>query len=122
MYKDLLLTDYFTEVYADVESILDEEKPDTKGEALDALDKNIDRITGEITGSYDCNTEIAKEKVLNELGMFLDAVNWFDVSSAEVGEWFLNEYWETMDVLVRRYVYDYAINDMLEMYAEKDDD
>ena len=122
MYRDLLLTDYFTEVYSDLETILDEEKPNTRGEAEKVLDLRIDEITGELTGSYDCNTEKAKEKVLNELGMFLDAVSWYDVSSAEVGEWFLNERWETMDVLIRKYVYNYALNDMLDLYTEFSED
>lgn len=122
MYRDLVLTDYFTEVYGDVETILDEEKPVTRGEALDALEKRIDEITGGISGSYECNTEKAKEKVLNEFGMFLDAVDWFSVPTCEIGDWFINEQWETMDVLIRQYVYDYALDYMLDMYAKKYED
>ena len=119
MYRDILLTDYFTEVYGDVETILDEENPRSAGKCLSVLLTRIDEITGEITGSYDCNTQKAKEKVLNEFGMFLDAVNWFDVTTENVGEWFINECWEYMDVLIRKYVFDYAIDTMLNMWIDK---
>ena len=122
MYKDLMLTDYFTEVYGDVETILDEEKPETKGEAIDALEKRYDEITGGITGSYVCNSSMAKEKILNEFGMFLDAVNWFSVPNSQVGDWFLHDCWETMDVLVRQYIYDYALDEMIEMWFDKEID
>lgn len=122
MLKDLMLTDYFTEVYADVETILDEKKPDTIGEAKRILDNSIDEITGEISGSYDCNTRKAQEKVLNEFGMLLDAFNWFSVSTTEAGEWFLDECWETMDVVIRQYVYSYALEEMFEMWKQKYDE
>ena len=122
MYKDLMLTDYFTEVYGDVETILDEEKPETLDEAMDVLEKRYDEITGGISGSYDCNAYMAKEKVINELGMFVDAVEWFSVPTSQVGEWFLNEFWETMDVLIRQYIYAYAIDKMIEMWFDKEND
>lgn len=117
MLKDFMLTDYFTEVYADVETILDEETPDSRVCAVEALEKRKDEITGEITGSYVCNSTQAKEKVLNEFGLFYDAVEWYNVSTAEVGEWFLYECWENMDVLVRQYIFDYTISEMLDMYG-----
>lgn len=120
MYKNFMLTDYFAEVYGDVESILDEEKPTTSGDAMYALEKEYDKITGEITGSYGCNNETAKEKVLNEFIMFIYAADWFGITPNIIGDWFYNGKWKRMDVLIRQFVYEFALTEMIEMWFEKE--
>ena len=54
------------------------------------------------------------------MGMLYDTVEWFDISMSELGELFLNEYWETMDSLIRQYVYAYAVDYMIDEWFEKE--
>lgn len=73
-----------------------------------------DEITGKADGSYTFNREIAKRNVMEYFGIFYDAVEWYDIPKETVGNMFLNENWEGMDVLCREYILDKYMDDILE--------
>lgn len=91
----------------------------------DAVDSDFDsikdyvlerkhEITGNDVGSYTHNRETAKENVLEYFGIFYDAVEWYNVSKVMVGNMFLNENWECMDIICREYIFDRYLDDILE--------
>ena len=73
-----------------------------------------DEITGNDNGSYTTNRERAKENVMDYFGIFYDAVQWYVISEETVGNMFLNENWEWMDVICREYIFDKYLDDILE--------
>lgn len=75
---------------------------------------NQDSITGNGSGSYTCNSWEAEQHIRDEFDMFLDMVKDFDYSAEQVGTWFLNEEWETMDVLVRCWLLPSVIAEVLD--------
>ena len=78
------------------------------------ISERKDEITGNDIGSYTCNREIAKRNVMEYFGIFYDAVEWYDIPKETVGNMFLNENWEGMDVLCREYILDKYLDDILE--------
>lgn len=81
-----------------------------------------DDITGYLNGSYACNTLASKENVLSYFGIFQDAVKYYDISESEVGEFFLDEDWELMDVICREYLFDMYLDEYIDEYLTDIDD
>lgn len=71
-------------------------------------------ITGNDDGSYTHNRETAKENVMEYFGIFYDAIKWYGISEETVGNMFLNENWEWMDIVCRKYIFDKYLDDILE--------
>lgn len=65
---------------------------------------NEDSITGNVSGSYTCSRAEARACVLPNLSLLKAAVEEYAVQPDEVGKWFLDEDWESMDVLIRCYI------------------
>lgn len=78
-----------------------------------------DSVTGNASGSYYCNSWKAKESVLENTDILLDAVNEFFDDYATVGKMFLNEEWESLDVTMRCYLLGGIIADVLEDMEEE---
>ena len=73
-----------------------------------------DSITGNGSGSFTFNREEAKENVLADTDTLLNACTEFCVDTRTIGEKFLNEDWEWMDVTCRCYVLAQAIAEVLD--------
>ena len=126
-------TTYLEQVKADIENYLDNttyfdlenmilendfEDVDDIREYLNDTLWIEDSVTGNASGSYTFNREEAKENVLADMDTVREALTEFCVTAEEIGERFLNEDWEYLDVTARCYVLGQAIEEYLEENAE----
>lgn len=121
------MNNYFYEVADDVRNYVENEinifEMISEGEFTDIneireyLNDNLwteDSVTGNGSSSYTFNSEEAKEKVLADMDTVKEALQEFCVDAETIGEKFLNEEWEYLDVTARCYVLDEAIDAVLE--------
>lgn len=73
-----------------------------------------DSVTGNASGSFTFNRWTAQEYVAENIDLLKEACDEFGTDAGTVGNWFLSEEWETMDVTIRCYVLGSAIADALE--------
>lgn len=78
-----------------------------------------DSITGNASGSFTFNSYKAQENVLEDIDTLKDACAEFCVGAETIGEKFLNEKWEWMDVTCRCYVLGRAIAEVLDELEEE---
>ncbi len=79
---------------------------------------NEDSITGNASGSYTCNRELAKQYVLEDgLDYLQEMVKAGYTLYDRIGECFVKEDWETLDVLIRCFL----VGELL-FEIENDDD
>ena len=60
-----------------------------------------DSVTGNASGSYTMNRAIAKEYVIENIDLLNRVVNEYGFDKKDIGEQFLSEQWEYLDVLIR---------------------
>ena len=72
-----------------------------------------DSITGNASGSYTFNSYTAKEYVFDNIDLLNEAITEFCEDDV-IGEKFLNEEWEWMDVTIRCYLLGQAISEALD--------
>jgi hypothetical protein len=107
------LEDEFFNQYSDVDSL---------EELSDRLNDDLfihDSITGNASGSYTCNSSEAKEYVLDNMDLCKEALVEFCTPAEEIGNRFLDEDWEYLDVTIRCYILGSVISELLED-AEED--
>ena len=63
-----------------------------------------DSVTGNASGSYTMNSAIAKEYVIENIDLLNRAVDEYGFDKKDIGEQFLSEEWEQLDVLIRLYL------------------
>ena len=63
-----------------------------------------DSVTGNASGSYTMNRAIAKEYVIENIDLLNRAVDEYGFNKKDIGEQFLLEEWEQLDVLIRFYL------------------
>lgn len=63
-----------------------------------------DSVTGNASGSYTMNRAIAKEYVIENIDLLNRAVDEYGFDKKDIGEQFLSEEWEQLDVLIRLYL------------------
>ena len=63
-----------------------------------------DSVTGDDSGSYTMNRAIAKEYVIENIDLLNRAVDEYGFNKKDIGEQFLSEEWEQLDVLIRLYL------------------
>lgn len=73
-----------------------------------------DAITGNASGSYTFNRAEAREYVLADMDTVGEALREFGTTAEEIGERFLAEDWEYLDVTARCYVLGWALDEVLE--------
>jgi hypothetical protein len=74
----------------------------------------VDSVTGNASGSYTFNRYQAQEYVMDNIELLNEACEEFGTNTETVGEKFLNEEFEWMDVTIRCYLLDQAISEALE--------
>ena len=80
---------------------------------------DCDRVTGNASGSYTFNSCEAKENIEDNIELLNEACNEFETSVETVGDWFLSENWEAMDVTIRCYLLGQAIAEALDDMADE---
>lgn len=73
-----------------------------------------DGITGNLSGSYTCNSCEAREYVLDNMDLCKEALECFGTPANEIADKFLNENWEYLDVTIRCYLLGQAISEVLD--------
>lgn len=73
-----------------------------------------DSVTGNASGSYTFSRAQAQEYVKDNIDILKDACEEFGTDAASVGEWFLSDDWEKMDVTIRCYLLGQAIGEALD--------
>lgn len=63
-----------------------------------------DSVTGNGSGSYTFCRNTAKEYVLENMSLFMEAAAEFCMDSKQLGEWFVDERYEDMDITIRCYL------------------
>ena len=74
-----------------------------RAEMLDTILRE-DSVTGNASGSYTMNRAIAKEYVIENIDLLNRAVDEYGFNKKDIGEQFLSEEWEQLDVLIRLYL------------------
>lgn len=108
--------------YYDIENMILEgeiEDKDHLGEWLTDTLWAEDSVTGNASGSYTFNREEAKNHVLADMDTVREALYEFGTDAQEIGEKFLNEEWEWLDVTARCYVLATAVWEVLEDYEDE---
>lgn len=78
-----------------------------------------DSVTGNGSGSYTMNRATAKQNVIDNFPLLIEACQEFCVEYKEFGEKLYSEDWEWADVTIRCYLLCYAISDALEEMKEE---
>ena len=73
-----------------------------------------DSVTGNASGSYTFSRAQAQKYVTENIDILKDACEEFGTDAASVGEWFLSDDWEKMDVTIRCYLLGQAISEALD--------
>ena len=63
-----------------------------------------DSVTGNASGSYTMHRATAKEYVIENIDLLNRAVDEYRLEKKDIGEQFLSEEWEQLDVLIRLYL------------------
>lgn len=80
---------------------------------------NSDRVTGNASGSYTFSRVEAREYVIDNIDLLNEACDELGMSAETVGDWFLSENWEAMDVTIRCYLLGQAIAEALDDMADE---
>lgn len=78
-----------------------------------------DSVTGNASGSYFCNSYKSMECVLDNVDLLQKMCREFGVEAEEIGQKFLDEEWEWMDVSIRCYLLGQAISQVLDEIEEE---
>ena len=119
--------DYLEEMKADIKQHLEEnfeykysnvESLEELGEMLNDNLWTADSVTGNASGSYFCNSYRARECVLDNMDTCKEALAEFCIDAETIGEKFLNDEWEYLDVTIRCYLLGQAIGETLQDIKE----
>lgn len=117
--------DYMAALKADIREYIEENRDyiDTGDrEALyDAL-WLVDSVTGNGSGSYTLSRDTARQYVLENLDLYIEAADEFCIALEEIGRQVKGGYWESMDVTVRCYLLGVAIDEVLEEMEEQQEE
>ena len=90
------IKEYIKENYG---SVTEEMRDDVFDEVL-----GDDSVTGNASGSYTMNRAIAKEYIIENIDLLKKAADEYGFDKKDIGEQFLSEQWEYLDVLIRLYL------------------
>lgn len=120
--------DYYANVKDDVLSYINDEIRPGEYYDRDELESHLndtlwadDSVTGNCSGSYTFNSAKAKEYVMDNHDLLRESFEEFDCKD-KLGEYFIEEDWESMDVTIRCYVLNSCINDALDEIDRKYND
>ena len=78
-----------------------------------------DSVTGNASGSYFCNSYKSMECVIDNMDLLQEMCSEFGIEAETIGEKFLDEEWEWMDVSIRCYLLGQAISQALDEIEEE---
>lgn len=120
---------YMEAVKEDVKNYIDCEIDFTDFDSLEELEEKLndelwtaDSVTGNASGSYTFNREQAKEYVLDNTDLLNEMCSEFGTDAETIGQKFLDDAWEWMDVSIRCYLLGAAISEVLDDLEEDFDE
>lgn len=126
-YLESVKSDVMEAIKYDYSDISYEDIIYNRDEVYERLYDNLwidDSVTGNGSGSYFFNSYKAREAVLSDMDTVSEAIREFCVEASEIGDRFLNEDWEYLDVTARCYVLgqalDEAIDELIEEYESQE--
>ena len=115
---------YYEEMHSDVLNVMDDyvkyydyDTTHDRDELEEKLFDDLfiaDSVTGNASGSYTFNRYTAKEYITDNMDLLIDALNDFGYEYSEIGKMFLNEDYETFDVIIRCHILSEVIADVLD--------
>lgn len=117
-YLEAIKEDVIDFVKSDVELKDFTDRDELEGHLNDEL-FNCDRVTGNASGSYTFSRAQAQEYVVENMDLLNEACDEFGTDAETVGEWFLSENWEAMDVTIRCYLLGQGIGETLDDMADE---
>ena len=113
--------DYFAEMKNDIKDYIHNEVELSEYQSREELEEYLqdtlwteDSVTGNASGSYTFNRLEAREYVLDNIELLSEAAYEFGIEDSLIGEKFLEENWEWMDVTIRCYYLSTVISDVLD--------
>ena len=116
-YLEAMKSDVLDYIREEVNASEFSDREDLENKLNDDLFIN-DSITGNASGSYTFNSYTAKEYVFDNIDLLNEAITEFCEDDV-IGEKFLNEEWEWMDVTIRCYLLGQAISEALDDIEEE---
>lgn len=120
---------YMEAVKEDVKNYIDCEINFADFDSLEELEKKLndelwteDSVTGNASGSYTFNREQAKEYVLDNMDLLNEMCSEFEIDAETIGQKFLDDAYEWMDVSIRCYLLGAAISEVLDDLEEDFDE
>ena len=92
----------------------DYEDRDALEECLNDMLWTEDSVTGNGSGSYTFNREMAKGYVTDNIDLCKDAIEMFGIEGGTIADNFLNEDWEYFDVTIRCYLLGEIIGEVID--------
>ena len=118
MYRGMYYDEVKEEIRTRIEGLLEDYEED---DAIRYIEHERDSITGNDCGSFTMSRIEAQDNVLNNKVLFTNAYEYFEIDSATIGEWFLSDEWESMDVIIREYIFELYHEEMVhDIYEEND--
>ena len=121
--------DYNYEMRQDVRNAIDEgysldEWRGRRDELEEKLNDDLwidDGVTGNASGSYQCNSYKAMQAVMDNMELLQEALDEFGADYADIGLKFMAGDWEYFDVTIRCYLLSSIVSDVLDdMEADGD--
>ena len=113
-YHDEMLNDVKNWCVENYDELQEYQTPDELSEYLYDTLFCEDSVTGNGSGSYTFNRDLARNMVKANSDILKSALNEFCVPPEEIGKRFLDEDFEYFDVTIRCYLLSYVINDYIE--------
>lgn len=120
---------YMEAVKEDVKNYIDCEINFADFDSLEELEEKLndelwaeDSVTGNASGSYTFNREQAKEYVLDNMDLLNEMCLEFGIDAETIGQKFLDDAYEWMDVSIRCYLLGAAISEVLDDLEEDFDE
>ena len=102
-YKESIVSDILDYIKLECITVTEENREEIEEQLNDELWTN-DSITGNASGSYTFNSNVAREYVLDNMDLCTDMLKEFCVENDEIAKHFLNGDYEWFDVYIRCYL------------------
>lgn len=118
MYKGMYYDEVKEEIRTRIEGLIEDYGED---DAIVYIEKERDAVTGNDCGSFTMNRIEAQDNVLNNKVLLSNAFDYFDLDYAVIGEMFICDEWEQMDVIIREYIFELYHGEIVhDIYEEND--
>lgn len=118
MYRGMYYDEVKEEIRTRIEGLIEDYKEE---DAIRYIENERDAITGNDCGSFTMSRIEAQDNVLNNKALLTSAVDYLEIDYSLIGEMFIGDQWEAMDVIIREYIFEIHHEEMIyDIYEEND--